>query len=76
MSMSFLLSGFLSLFSIEDISEQGDSFLFCEFRSVSGELSWGEDEILDLDVDDEGREYIEDDENVEKFPIFTLELFS
>ena len=69
--MSFLLSGIFSLFFMDEISEQGDlvhkekrkeqgdSFLFCEIRSVSLELSWIEDEILDLDVDDEGREYNE-----------------
>ena len=58
---------------MDEISEQGDSFLFCEIRSVSGELSWVEDEILDLDVNDD---FNEDDENVEKLLIFTSEFFS
>ena len=72
-SMSFLLSDIFSLFLLDEISEQGDSFLFCEIRSVSGELSWVEDEILDLDVNDD---FNEDDENVEKLLIFTSEFFS
>ena len=71
--MSFLLSGIFSLFLVDEISEQGDSFLFSEIRSVSGELSWVEDEILDLDVNDD---FNEDDENVEKLLIFTSEFFS
>ena len=61
--MSFLLSCIFSLFFVEEISEQGDSFLF---------LSWSEDEIMDLDVDDDS----EEDENVEKFLIFTSGFFS
>ena len=50
---------------MDEISEQGYSFLFCEIRGV---------EVLNLDADDEGREFIEDDteedENVEKLLIF------
>ena len=74
--MSFLFSGLFSLFFMEDISEQGDSFLFCEIRRVGGELSWGEDEILDLDVDDEEREYNEEDSEEDENVIFTSEFFS
>ena len=48
---------------MEEISEQGDSFLF---------LSWSEDEIMDLDVDDDS----EEDENLEKLLIFTSDLQS
>ena len=59
---------------MDEISEQGDSFLFCEIRRV--ELSWGEDEILDLDVDDEEREYNEEDREEEENVIFTSEFFS
>ena len=52
--MSFLLSGIFSLFLVDEISEQGDSFLFCEIRDEDSE----------------------EDENVEKFAIFTSEFFS
>ena len=68
--MSFLLSGIFSLFFEDEISEQGDSFLFCEIRGVEIFTS---DEVLGLDFDDEDSE---EDENVEKFPIFTSEFFS
>ena len=54
----------------DEISEQGDSFLFIEIRGVEVFTS---DEVLGLDFDDEDSE---EDENVEKFAIFTSEFFS
>ena len=68
--MSFLLSGLFSLLFMDEISEQGDSFLFIEIRGVEVFTS---DEVLGLDFDDEDSE---EDENVKKFAIFTSEFFS
>ena len=70
MSMSFLLSGLFSLLFTDEISEQGDSFLFIEMRGVEVFTS---DEVLGLDFDDEDSE---EDENDKKFAIFTSEFFS